>query len=167
MAKNINLPDGSTGLVIASIDKDGNLILLSNNDPAVNVLAEILEATGQKHDRYITGITEVWPSDDTFAVTFTQLEDVRRYRWRFNTTSGTITHVKTVEDSVNEAQAEVWLTDATASGSIDVENRRLETTGVWSEWIELSKAGGDLSLSRLDFLAAGTSPVVSINVEAE
>lgn len=128
----------------------------------------IREVPSQKHDRYRSGITATWPGNDNFSVTFTQAENVRRYRWKFITTSGTVTHVKVAEDAVNEAQAEVWLADATSSQTADVENRRLETSGVWSEWIELSKDESDLSLSRLDFLAAGpTSPVVAVHVEAE
>lgn len=51
--------------------------------PAVIEDAQFVADVGipsQKHDRYISGITDTWPGDDTFSVSFTQLEDVRRYR---------------------------------------------------------------------------------------
>lgn len=121
----------------------------------------------QKHDRRIDSVTDTWPGNDTFSCAFTQDENVRRYRWHFVTNSGTVTHVKVAEDSVNEAQAEAWLADSSASATSDAMNRRLYTEKVWSEWIELSKDSRDLSLSRLDFLAAGTTPDVDIFVEAE
>ena len=145
--------------ILQHFDENGNLV-------DTGFVADV-GIPSQKHDRYISGVTDTWPGDDTFSVSFTQLEDVRRYRWRFRTTSGTVDYVKIVEDAVNEAQAEVWLTDASASASTDVEYRRLETSGEWSEWIELSKNPDDISLSRLDFLASGTTPVVDIDVEAE
>lgn len=155
MSMRIRLVDAVTGLSTWLKGSGGAVLVIDKG------------FANQKHDRYISGVTATWPGNDTFSVSFTQLENVRRYRWMFTTTSGTVTHVKVTEDAVNEAQAEVWLADSTASATADVMNRRLYTEKVWSEWIELSKDSDDLSLSRLDFLAAGTTPNVNIFVEAE
>lgn len=130
----------------------------------------------QKHDRYISGITPTWPGDDSFSVTFTSLDNVRRYRWRFNVTAGTVDTangegVRVVEDAVNAAQAGSWLTTAISSSSDDVEYRQHVQENVWTDWVELSKDPNDISLSRLDFLvdaADTTTPAtVEIFVEAE
>lgn len=127
----------------------------------------------QRHNRYITGITATWPGNDTFAVTFTQTENVRRYRYMV-TGGADGDYVKCCEDAANEAQAESWLTLA-ASASADREFIHVYTSTpdangsflpIWSEWQEMSKDPADVSLSRLDFLASAAGPFV-IWVEAE
>lgn len=134
----------------------------------------VREEATQKHDRYRSGITATWPGNDNFSVTFTQQEDVRRYRVLVvGGADGDF--VKVVEDAVNEAQAEVWLANPSSSQTADVEHRRVYTSTpdangsfipLWSEWFELSKDVKDLSLSRLDFLASTAGPF-EVFVEAE
>jgi len=131
-----------------------------------NLVAEV-GIPNQKHDRRIETITATWPGDDTFAVTFTEIENVRRYRWRWNQASGTVNYVKVVEDAINEAQAEAWLADVAESVATDIEYRKHQDADTWSEWIELSKDPNDTPLRRLDFLASGTTPDADIDVEAE
>ena len=130
----------------------------------------------QRHNRYLTlADGDTWPGDETYKVTWTQAENVRRYRVRFESaTADSI--LKVVEDAANEAQAEAWLTDATTSATADVEYIRLLNAGLttattnkdsgWSEWQELSKNQADLSLSNLYFLG-DTNEAYAIWVEAE
>jgi len=128
----------------------------------------------QRHNRFRDNITATWPGDDTFSVTFTTTEDVRRYRVLV-TGGADGDYVKVTEDATNEAQAEAWLANPTASSTVDVEHFRVYSSTpdvagsfipLWSEWKELSKNTSDLSLSRLDFLASAAGPFV-VFVEAE
>lgn len=130
--------------------------------------------TSQRHNR-LTGssITATWPGNDTFSVTWTQAENVRRYRVMV-TGGADGDYVKVCEDAVNEAQAEAWLTTATSTAT-DLEHYRVYTSTpdangsfipLWSDWQELSKDPGDTSLSRLDFLASAAGPF-TVFVEAE
>jgi hypothetical protein len=127
--------------------------------------------TTTKHNRYITGVTATWPGDDTFSMTFTEAEAVTRYRVHVEGAAAD-TYVKVVEDAVNEAQAEAWLTTATSSASADVEYDIVRNSSpvaatemgeMWSEWKEFPE--GEY-LSRLDFLGSAAGPF-SIWVEAE
>lgn len=131
-------------------------------------------APGQWHNRYIDSITATWPGDDTFAVTWTQAEDVRRFR--ILVTGGADgDYVKFVMDAANEAQAEAWLAGPTADADADVEWRHVYTSTpdangtfipLWSEWIELSRNPDDNSLSRLDFLGSAAA-AKAIFIQAE
>ena len=135
-----------------------------------------IEQVNQRHNRYLTlADGDTWPGDETYKVTFTQEENVRRYRVR--TESATADSIlKITEDGVNEAQAEAWLTDASSSASADVmywraHNALLTTAATnrdegWSEWKELSKDPNDLSLSNLYFLG-DTNEAYAIWVESE
>ena len=150
----------------------------ANGDSAANSGVFVAEVgiPNQRHNRYLTlADGDTWPGDETYKVTFTQAENVRRYRVRFESaTADTI--LKVVEDAVNEAQAEAWLTDASSSASADVEYIRLLNAGLstattnkddgWSEWQELSKDPTDLSLQNLYFLG-DTNEAYAIWVEAE
>lgn len=128
----------------------------------------------QRHNRLTDAIiTATWPGNDTFSVSWTQAEDVRRYRVLV-TGGADGDYVKVCEDAVNEAQAESWLTTA-VSTSTDLEHFRVHTSTpdvagsfipLWSDWQELSKDANDLSLSRLDFLASAAGPF-TVFVEAE
>lgn len=128
-----------------------------------------------RHNRFLDSVTNSWPGNDTFSVTFTQTENVRRYR--IYVTGGVAgNYVKVAEDAANEAQAEAWLGDASSSSSQDVEHNRVHTaspvsattqqTSGWSKWFDLSKHDNDISLSRLDFLGSAAGPF-EICVEAE
>jgi len=127
----------------------------------------------QPHRRYLSGITATWPGNDTFSMSFTSVENVRRYRVLvIGGAAGD--YVKVAEDAANQAQAAAWLADPASSASTDVEHSRVYAipTGTiapnnyWSEWRELSKYSNDLSLSRLDFLGSAAGPF-NIFVEAE
>jgi len=132
-------------------------------------------APSQRHNRYLDlGATaSTWPGDDTFSVTWTQAENVRRYRIRvWGGAAGD--HVRWVEDASNEAQAEAWLTAATSSSTRDVEYMRVfnfdpvsatKPGEGWTEWKELTKNPDDLSLSRLDFIGSSAG-MRYIEVEA-
>jgi hypothetical protein len=155
---------GERKVVSHTLDASGNLYA---SEPAPNT----------RHNRYLdlTATAGTWPGDDSFAVTFTQNENVRRYRVRaFCATAGN--HIRWVEDAVNEAQAESWLTASDGSdGSADVEYMRVFSFGVqsattgadgWSEWKELSVDPDLPSLSRLDFLGSADEQMY-VEVEAE
>jgi hypothetical protein len=128
----------------------------------------------QRHRRYRSGITNAWPGNDTFSVTFTPAENVRRYRVLV-TGGADGDYVRVAEDAVNEAQAEAWLAAPTSSGTVDVESSMVHTSTpdangsfipLWSEWFELSKDLADLSLARLDFFGSTGGPF-AVYVEAE
>ena len=128
----------------------------------------------QRHNRTNNVITATWPGNDTFSVSWTQAENVRRYRVLV-TGGADGDHVRVVEDAINETEAESWLTETLNSTSADVEYLKVYTSTPdangtfiqqWSEWQELSKDPDDLSLSRLDFLASAAGPF-AITVEAE
>ena len=130
----------------------------------------------QRHNRYLTlADGDTWPGNETYKVTWTQAENVRRYRVRFSSATADTPTLKIVEDGANEAQAEAWLATATTSATADVEYIVIATsnktapadTGLgWSEWQELSKDPDDLSLTNLYFLG-DTNEAYSIWVEAE
>lgn len=121
----------------------------------------------QRHNRSRTGITATWPGNDDFSVSWTQSEDVRRYRVLITGGSAGDT-VRVVEDATNEAQAEAWLALDANSPAADVEYLVVQTTtdNRWSPWQEMSKDPADLSLSRLDFIGSAVGPF-AITVEAE
>lgn len=121
----------------------------------------------QRHNRSRTGISATWPGNYNFSVTWTQAEDVRRYRILVTGGSAGDT-VRVAEDAINETQAEAWLTLDANSPTADVEYLVVQTTtdNRWSEWQELSKDSDDLSLSRLDFIGSVAGPF-AITVEAE
>lgn len=128
----------------------------------------------QRHNRTNNVITATWPGNDTFSVSWLQVENVRRYRVLV-TGGADGDHVRVVEDAANEAQAESWLTASLNSTSSDVAYLIVHTSTPdangtfiphWSEWQELSKDPTDLSLSRLDFIASAAGPF-TITVEAE
>jgi len=128
----------------------------------------------QRHNRSNNVITATWPGNDTFSVSWTQAENVRRYRVLV-TGGADGQHVRVVEDAVNEAQAESWLTENLNNTSADNEYLIVYTSTPdangtfiqqWSDWQELSKDKNDLSLSRLDFIASAAGPF-AITVEAE
>lgn len=164
-----------------SIDTNGNLY--EWHGPALGWVqtrsggAAMVSEVGvpsQRHNRLTdTIITSTWPGNDTFSVTWTQAENVRRYRVLvLGGADGD--YVKVCEDAVNEAQAEAWLTTA-VSTSTDLEHFRVYTSTpdaagsfipLWSDWQEMSKDPSDLSLSRLDFLASAAGPF-AVFVEAE
>jgi len=83
----------------------------------------------QRHNRLIDNITATWPGNDTFSVTWTQAEDVRRYRVKV-TGGAADDYVKVVEDSVNEAQAEAWLGGAISTSKPPF--TELQTDGTFS-----------------------------------
>lgn len=127
----------------------------------------------QPHRRYLSGIIATWPGNDTFSVTWTALENVRRYR--VLVLGGAANdYVKVTEDAANQAQAAAWLADPASSASTDVEHWRAFAVPAatallathWSEWKELSKDPNDLPLARLDFLGSAAGPY-TIFVEAE
>lgn len=169
----VNLVDDSQGVPRSSVGISGEE--LSNGGfGAALVNSEAKSAVNQRHNRSNNVITNVWPGDDTFSVSWTQAENVRRYR--ILVTGGADgDHVRVVEDAVNEVQAEVWLAETLNSVAADVEYFRVFTSQVsggatlaprWSEWQELSKDVNGLSLGRLDFIASAAGPF-SITVEAE
>lgn len=128
----------------------------------------------QRHNRSNNAITATWPGNDTFSVSWTQAENVRRYRVLV-TGGADGDHVRVAEDAVNEAQAESWLAAALNNTSTDVPHLIVYTSTPdangtfiqqWSEWQELSKDPDDDSLTRLDFLASAAGPF-AITVEAE
>jgi len=147
----------------------------SNGNAAGRVIqSENPSDVKQRHNRSNNIITATWPGNDTFSVSWTQGEDVRRYRVLV-TGGADGDHVRVVEDATNEAQAESWLATALNNNSADVEHLLVHTstpdangtfTPHWSEWQELSKSTLDLSLGRLDFLASAIGPF-AITVEAE
>lgn len=98
-------------------------------------------------------------------MTFTQAENVRRYRILAIATSGG-GHMKWVEDAANSQQAGTWLLDPTSSESKDLNHQRAED-GVWTEWQELSKNPDDDSLSNLYFAGDNTAGAWEIYVETE
>jgi len=152
-----------------------NPVTVCKDDGSGDVIPDI-EWVNQRHNRYLTlADGDTWPDDETYKVTFTQIENVRRYRVRLESaTADSI--VKVVEDATNEVQAEAWLTDASSSATTDVEYWRahnaLLTTATtnkdtgWSDWQELSKDPRDSSLSNLYFLG-DTNEAYAIWVEAE
>lgn len=135
----------------------------------------------QRHNRYFAKGAAINAHDgaDTYAtVTWTQAENVRRYR--VLVTGGSAgDYVKIVEDAPSGAAAALWLDDATSSTSpltTDAEHWIHHTSDPisataqgygWSEWREMSKDGGDLSLGRLDFEASAADTDFVIWVEAE
>jgi len=122
----------------------------------------------QRHNRLVTtDVTATHPGNDTTAVTWTQAENVRRYRVLALSATAT-DKVKIVEDAINGTQALAWLSDETESLTADVEWWMIYVNQ-WSEWKELSKDAADQSLSRLDFelFTGGTGPITEILVEAE
>jgi len=152
-----------------AIDSDGNYVVGGATLVEVGI-------PNQRHNRYLTlADGDTWPGDETYKVTWTQAENVRRYRVRLESATADST-VNIVEDAANEAQAEVWLAAASSSASADVEywrahNALLSTATTnkddgWSEWKELSKDSNDLSLSNLYFLG-DTNEAYAIWVEAE
>lgn len=156
------LEDSSTGKPVAQKSTGGAAHVAEVGIPS------------QRHRRFRDNITATWPGNDTFSVSFTELENVRRYRVLV-TGGADGDYVKVTEDAANEAQAEAWLADPTASSTTDVEHSRVYTSTpdaagsfipLWSDWFELSKNSGDLPLSRLDFLASAAGPFV-VFVEGE
>ena len=162
-------------VTVVSYDADGNVVTGSNGAPAVNVvISENVNSITERHNRSNNVITATWPGNDTFSVSWTQAENVRRYRVLV-TGGADGDHVRVVEDAVNEVQAEAWLTANLNNTSADNEYLIVHTSTPdangtfipnWSEWQELSKSTLDLSLSRLDFLASAAGPF-AITVEAE
>ena len=152
-----------------------NPVTVCKDDGSGNSIVDV-EWVNRRHNRYLTlADGDTWPGDETYKGTFTQDENVRRYRVRSESaTADSI--LKITEDAVNEAQAEVWLADASSSASADVmywraHNALLSTATTnkdngWSEWKELSKDPNDLSLSNLYFLG-DTNEAYAIWVEAE
>jgi len=160
---------------IRSRDANGDYVTDSSGKPGLNtILGENADDVKERHNRSNNVITATWPGNDTFSVSWTQAENVRRYR--ILVTGGADgDHVRVVEDAVNEAQAESWLTENLNNTSADNEYLTVYTSTPdangtfiphWSEWQELSKATTDLSLSRLDFLASAAS-TFAITIEAE
>lgn len=124
----------------------------------------------QAHNRYITGVDNSHPADESaHKVTWNQSENVRRYR--ILPIGGTGHHggaagdyIRVVEDAPNGAIADAFLAEASAPAT-DVEYW-VAQVNQWSEWKELSKSDDDASLSRLDFEASAAGPF-TIFVEAE
>ena len=119
------------------------------------------ETVGQRHNRYATGIG--YASGTAVEVTFTQSENVRRYRCKPSA------DMRVAEDAANVLQAESWLSTGVAranSPATDVEYMDL-VQDVWSEWKEISKDPSDISLSSLWFSldAAGTGAAVVVEAE--
>lgn len=153
----------------------GQITVDGESSPAMkSVVVEGMADITQRHNRSNNAITETWPSDDTFSVSWTQAENVRRYR--VLVTGGVDgDHVRVVEDATSEAQAAAWLTENLNNVSADNEYLTVHTSTPdangtfipnWSEWQELSKAEIDMSLSRLDFMGSAAGPF-TITVEAE
>jgi len=132
-----------------------------SGEPIVDV-----EWVNLRHNRYMTvDIDTTHPGNDTTSVTWTQVENVRRYRvLPIAGTAGD--QVKVVEDAINGTQADAWLTETNSlTGDCPF---WIALLGEWSEWKELSKDPNDLSLSRLDFeLFTGGTAVTEILIEAE
>jgi len=120
----------------------------------------------ERHNRYSTvAITSTHPGDDTTAMTFTQGENVRRYRVFPVGTDGDL--LKIVEDAVNGVQELAWVSDETSSLTAVKEWWAAEVNKC-SEWKELTRGSNDLSLSRLGFeVYASGSNVTALIVEAE
>jgi hypothetical protein len=154
--------DSTTGLPVANKSTDGAEHVTDIGIPS------------QRHNRVKTIITATWPANDTFSVSWTAAENVRRYR--IMVTGGADgDFVKVCEDAVNAVQAAAWLTTATDSSTADVDHFRVATSTpdangsfipLWSDWQELSKDAADIPLSRLDFLATAAGPF-TVFVEAE
>ena len=146
----------------------------SGKTAGLMVASEGVNDLTQRHNRSNNVISATWPSNDTFSVSWTQAENVRRYR--ILVTGGADgNHVRVVEDAVNEVQAEAWLAENLNNVSSDNEYLTVHTSTPdangtfiphWSDWQELSKATTDLSLGRLDFIASAAGPF-AITVEAE
>ena len=66
-------------ITLNGIKEDGQRggVELGMTGNAVNVNTDIIS---QRHNRSRTGITATWPGNDDFSVSWTQSEDVRRYR---------------------------------------------------------------------------------------
>ena len=164
---------GKAAVLGGRVDGSPNENLYQRYTGGAGLVAEV-GIPSQRHNRSNNVITATWPGNDTFSVSWTQTEDVRRYRVLV-TGGADGDHVRVAEDAVNEAQAESWLAAALNNTSTDVEHSIVYTSTPdangtfiphWSDWQELSKDADDLSLSRLDFLASAAGPF-AITVEAE
>lgn len=103
-------------------------------------------------------------------VTFTQSENVRRYRVKAEALTGG-GYMKWCEDADNALQAGAWLLAASSNESVDVNHNRIEDSAGnadgWSEWVYLSQEEKDDSLSNLYFAGDNTAGTWQIFVEAE
>ncbi len=114
----------------------------------------------QEHNRYENTIG--YATGLTGQVTFTQAENVRRFRIR---PSATMRYVKDAPALL----VETWLETGAAKSvktSVDAEYR-IAYASEWTEWQELSKEPGDSSLARLDFGLDATGTGATVIVEAE
>lgn len=108
------------------------------------------------------GTTEpTWPT----AVGGTVIDNAGANQITWTARSDNASHVKIVEDAVNESSAEAWLITDNNSTSSDVEYQKAFDGVIFNRPEELTKDPSDLSLSRLWFQA--TADTWAITVEAE
>lgn len=156
-----------------SVGTDGNWFPRSqlSQDDEDNTAMKIVVREGARdvkepHRRFRSGITNIWPGNENFSVTFSVPENVRRYRVAvLGGVNGE--YVKVAEDAMIEEVAEQLLQDAVSSIASDVEYDTYYTSTPasgqnfklnWSNYKELSKSDLDQPLRSLHFLGSSAGP---------